>query len=173
MQQSEAHGRAARVGSTGSEDRERICPFRDVRDRLRSVGLRLTRQRFALGWLIFGRGDRHFTAEALHEEALAAKLPVSLATVYNTVKLFAEVGLIRHVNPSRGRAFFDNRMTDHHHFVVEGEEPIDIAVGDLKLSKLPEPPEGLEIWRVDVAVRLRRIAPRVEKHGRAPSDRCR
>lgn len=122
---------------------------------------------------MFGRGDRHFTAEMLHQEVLAAKLPVSLATVYNTVKLFAEVGLVRHVNPSGNRAFFDNRVTDHHHFIAEGGEPIDIAVGDLELGELPDPPEGLVIWRVEVAVRLRRIAPPAERHRRAPSNRGR
>src|SRR5437867_5780434 len=61
------------------------CPWHDVKTMLREVGLRPTRQRMALGWMLFGRGDRHVTAEILYEEALKAKVPVSLATVYNTL----------------------------------------------------------------------------------------
>ena len=68
------------------------CPFHDVRQMLREVGLRPTRQRLALGWLMFAKGDRHMTAETLHEEALRARFPVSLATVYNTLHQFTDVG---------------------------------------------------------------------------------
>ena len=61
------------------------CPWHDVKAMLRSVGLRPTRQRMALGWLLFGKGDRHLSAEMLYEEASRAKVPVSLATIYNTL----------------------------------------------------------------------------------------
>jgi Fur family iron response transcriptional regulator len=61
------------------------CPWHDVKSMLREVGLRPTRQRMALGWILFGKGDRHLTAEMLYEEATKAKVPVSLATVYNTL----------------------------------------------------------------------------------------
>src|SRR3981081_213153 len=57
------------------------CPWHDVKSMLRDVGLRPTRQRMALGWVLFGKGDRHVTAEILYEEALSAKVPVSLATI--------------------------------------------------------------------------------------------
>ena len=57
------------------------CPWHDVKAMLRQVGLRPTRQRMALGWLLFGKGDRHLTAEMLYEEASRAKVPVSLATM--------------------------------------------------------------------------------------------
>ena len=76
------------------------CPWHDVKAMLRQVGLRPTRQRMALGWLLFGKGDRHLTAEMLYEEATRAKVPVSLATIYNTLHQFTEVGLLR---PGRGR----------------------------------------------------------------------
>ena len=64
------------------------CPWHDVKTMLRQVGLRPTRQRMALGWLLFGKGDRHLTAEMLYEEATRAKVPVSLATIYNTLHQF-------------------------------------------------------------------------------------
>ena len=60
------------------------CPWHDVNEMLQAAGLRPTRQRMALGWLLFGKGARHLTAEMLYEEATIAKVPVSLATVYNT-----------------------------------------------------------------------------------------
>ena len=64
------------------------CPWHDVKAKLREVGLRPTRQRMALGWILFAKGDRHVTAEMLYEEANNAKVPVSLATVYNTCLLY-------------------------------------------------------------------------------------
>ncbi|HEY1542319.1 MAG TPA: transcriptional repressor, partial [Xanthobacteraceae bacterium] len=73
------------------------CPWHDVKSMLRDVGLRPTRQRMALGWILFAKGDRHLTAEMLYEEASKAKVPVSLATVYNTLHQFTEVGLLRQV----------------------------------------------------------------------------
>src|SRR4051812_14027576 len=73
------------------------CPWHDVKTMLRKVSLRPTRQRMALGWLLFGKGDRHITAEMLYEEASKAKVPVSLATIYNTLHQFTEVGLLRQV----------------------------------------------------------------------------
>src|SRR6266699_6953309 len=73
------------------------CPWHDVKSMLRDVGLRPTRQRLALGWLLFAKGDRHLTAEMLHEDAMRARFPVSLATVYNTLNQFTDVGLLREV----------------------------------------------------------------------------
>jgi len=66
-------------------------------DRLASAGLRPTRQRLALTELVFGRGERHLSAEDLHAEAIRAKVPVSLATVYNTLRRFTDCGLLREV----------------------------------------------------------------------------
>src|ERR1700731_1083445 len=83
------------------------CPWRDVKAKLREVGLRPTRQRMALGWILFAKGDRHVTAEMLYEEANHAKVPVSLATVYNTLHQFTEVGLLRQVAIDGAKAYFD------------------------------------------------------------------
>ena len=68
-----------------------------MRTKLRQVGLRPTRTRVALSALLFAKGDRHVTAEMLFEEANQAKVSVSLATVYNTLHQFTEVGLLRQV----------------------------------------------------------------------------
>jgi Fur family iron response transcriptional regulator len=135
------------------------CPWHDVKAMLRKVGLRPTRQRMALGWLLFGKSDRHLTAEALYEEATRAKVPVSLATIYNTLHQFTEVGLLRQVAADGSKAFFDTNASTHHHFFVEGEDRLlDIPGPEVLVGKTPTPPEGYEISRVDVVVRLRRKA---------------
>ncbi|MCA3630614.1 MAG: transcriptional repressor [Methylobacterium sp.] len=133
------------------------CPVHDLKNRLRAVGLRPTRQRVALGWLLFARGDRHLTAETLFEEAQRARVPVSLATIYNTLNQFSHVGLLRQIAMDGTKSYFDTNVTDHHHFFIEGEEGlVDIPGQNLSVSNLPEPPEGMEIARVEVVVRLRK-----------------
>jgi Fur family transcriptional regulator, iron response regulator len=133
------------------------CPWHDVKTMLRQVGLRPTRQRMSLGWMLFGKGDRHVTAEMLYEEATRAKVPVSLATVYNTLHQFTDVGLLRQVAVDGSKTYFDTNASQHHHFFVEGENALlDIADTDVVVGKTPVPPEGYEIARIDVVVRLRR-----------------
>lgn len=133
------------------------CPFHDLRERLRRVGLRPTRQRVSLGWLLFAKGDRHVTAEILYEEATRARVPVSLATVYNTLHQFTEAGLLREFAVDGSKTYFDTNVSDHHHYFVEGDETLmDIPGPGVAVGALPQPPEGMEIARVDVIVRLRR-----------------
>ena len=125
-------------------------------DRLRGSGLRPTRQRLALAQLLFSKGNRHVSAEALHEEAVIANVPVSLATVYNTLHQFNEAGLLRAVAIDSAKTYFDTNTSDHHHFFIEEENRVvDVPASHIKVGDLPEPPEGMEIARVDVIVRLR------------------
>jgi Fur family iron response transcriptional regulator len=137
------------------------CPWHDVKSMLRDVGLRPTRQRMALGWILFAKGDRHLTAEMLYEEATKAKVPVSLATVYNTLHQFTEVGLLRQVAVDGSKTYFDTNASEHHHFFVEGEnELVDIPGADVIVDKMPVAPEGYEIARIDVVVRLKKADKR-------------
>jgi Fur family iron response transcriptional regulator len=130
----------------------------DVIDqRVRGAGLRPTRQRVALAELLFAKGDRHLTAEQLHEEALVAGVPVSLATVYNTLHQFTNAGLLRILAIEGSKTYFDTNTSDHHHFFIEGENSVfDIADAPVRVMNLPEPPAGMEIVNVDIVVRLRR-----------------
>lgn len=133
------------------------CPTRFAGDRLRSAGLRPTRQRIALAGLLFAKGDRHLTAEELHEEAVTDGVPVSLATVYNTLHQFTEAGMLRVLAVESSKTYFDTNVSDHHHFFIEGDnEVMDIPVGNMTVHGLPIAPEGMEIVHVDVVVRLRR-----------------
>ena len=125
-------------------------------ERLRGAGLRPTRQRVALAGLLFAQGDRHLSAEELHEEALRCGVPVSLATVYNCLHQLTGAGLLRILAVEGARTYFDTNTSDHHHFFVEGENRVyDIAEGPVRVVNLPEPPEGMEIANVDIVVRLR------------------
>ena len=129
--------------------------------RVREAGLRPTRQRIALAELLFAKGDRHLSAEELHEEALAAGVAVSLATVYNTLHQFTEAGLLRILSLEGSRTYFDTNTCDHHHFFIEGENRVvDIEAAPVSVHNLPEPPEGMEIVNVDIIVRLRAKTPR-------------
>ena len=130
-------------------------PFAEAYEQLRAAGLRPTRQRLGLARLLFDAGPRHVTAEALHAEALAATLRVSLATVYNTLHQFVRVGLLREVVVSPGRSYFDTNIGDHHHFFFEASGTLaDIPTDSVQLSRLPGAPDGTRIGRVDVIIRL-------------------
>lgn len=127
-----------------------------IDERVRGAGLRPTRQRIALARLLFAKGDRHLSAEELHEEATVAGVPVSLATVYNALHQFTQAGMLRILAVEGSKTYFDTNTSDHHHFFVEGENRIfDIETGPVEVLNLPDPPEGMEIANVDVVVRLR------------------
>src|SRR5215213_9147408 len=135
----------------------RGCPLSDLRDKLRRVGLRPTRQRVSLGWLLFGKGDRHVTAELLFDEALRARVPVSLATVYNTLHQFTQTGLLRQLAVDGTKAYFDTNPSEHHHFFLEDEgRLVDMPSEGIAVGDLPAPPPGLEVAGVEVIVRLRK-----------------
>ena len=124
---------------------------------LAGAGLRPTRQRLSLATLLFGNGDRHVNAEMLHEEAVRSGVRVSLATVYNTLHQFTEVGLLRQVAIDGSKAYFDTNNSEHHHFYIEDQNDLmDIPASDVVVDQAPVAPAGYEIARIDVVVRLRR-----------------
>lgn len=123
---------------------------------LSDAGLRPTRQRLALGELLFLRGHRHVTAEALYEEAMAANRYLSLATVYNTLNQFTEAGLLRRVAADGIKSFFDTDTSVHPHYYLEGEDVLVDVVGGVVFAKVPDALPGHEIAGLDVIVHLRR-----------------
>ncbi len=125
---------------------------------LTKAGLRPTRQRLCLAELLVGDGrDRHVTAESLHAAAEAKGEPVSLATVYNTLKTFCDAGLINEISVDGSRSYFDTRLDDHPHFFWEDEGVlIDAPAEELRITQLPRLPEGADLSRVDVVIRLKR-----------------
>lgn len=127
-------------------------------DWLTRGGLRPTRQRLALAALLVGDGqDRHVTAESLYAASTQTGEKVSLATVYNTLRAFCSAGLMQEVVVDGARSYFDTRMDDHPHFYWEDRAELTDAPADqLRISGLPDAPDGMQISRVDVVIRLKR-----------------
>jgi len=132
-----------------------VRPYAEAVRRLKTAGLRPTRQRLGLIRLLFERGDRHVSAEQLHAEAAESGLRVSLATVYNTLNRFSRAGLLREVVIEAGRSYFDTNVTDHHHFYFEADGRLQDIPGDqVRLGALPPLPQGTRLSRVEVIVKV-------------------
>lgn len=133
---------------------------RAIVERLTAAGLRPTRQRVALARLLYDGGDRHVTAEQLHMEARGAGVSVSLATIYNTLNQFTQCGLLREVVVEPGRCYYDTNTEDHHHYYVEDDGTLADIPGDrFVFERMPSAPEGFDIERIDIIVRVRRASP--------------
>jgi len=125
---------------------------------LATANLRPTRQRMALASLLIGDGEnRHVTAERLFAAARESGEKVSLATVYNTLRAFCDAGLLNEITVDTSRSYFDTRTDDHPHFFWEDTQTLsDAPTEQLEIMRLPDAPQGCEIARVDVVIRLRR-----------------
>ena len=138
-----------------AEDQNAHETDRSIAQILREAGLRPTRQRLALGALLFEGEDRHVTAELLHAEAAAVGHHISLATVYNTLHQFKRAGLLRELAINGSKAYFDTNTSNHNHFFVESEGELhDIPGESIKVDGVPQPPEGMQVSHIDVVVRL-------------------
>jgi Fur family iron response transcriptional regulator len=149
------HPPPKRMTNTGARSQKEAKPARSTSQLLRQAGLRPTRQRLALGALLFEGEDRHVTAELLHAEACAIGHHVSLATVYNTLHQFKRAGLLRELAINGSKAYFDTNTSNHNHFFIEAEGTLHDIPGDtVRVDGVPQPPEGMRISHIDVVVRL-------------------
>jgi Fur family transcriptional regulator, iron response regulator len=119
--------------------------------------LRPTRQRLALARLLLDGGrDRHITAEQLYTEATAAGIQLSLATVYNSLHQFTEVGLLRQRMIEPGHVHFDTNTGQHHHMVhLDTGEISDLALSDVDIGVLPKLPRGYELDDIQIVLRVK------------------
>lgn len=126
---------------------------------LAGAGLRPTRQRAVLAELLVGDGeDRHVTAESLFAASCDSGEKVSLATVYNTLRAFCDAGLMREITVDGSKSYFDTNTSNHPHFYWEDSASLTDAPADqLEIARLPQAPDGAEIAKVDVVIRLRRV----------------
>ena len=132
----------------------------DIMKLLRDAGLRPTRQRRSLAQQLFSGNDRHVTAEQLHSESLGQGISVSLATVYNTLHQFTTAGLLRELVVDAGRSYFDTNISAHHHLYFEDSGKLrDVSGDNIAIGELPALPEGAEISRIDIIIRVRNGAP--------------
>ena len=124
---------------------------------LEEAGLRPSRQRIALAEMLFGKGHRHVTADMLYAEVLLARLPISRATVYNTLHQFTKAGLVRPITIDPSKSYFDTNVSDHHHFFLEDvSQIVDVSADDMTVDHIPATPRGYEVDRLDILVRLKR-----------------
>ena len=122
---------------------------------LREHGVTPTQQRVEIGQILFGCAQ-HVSAEHVLDRLRAVSSNVSKATVYNTLGLFAEKGLIREVVVDPSRLFYDTNLEPHHHFFhVDSGTLEDVAADQITIDQLPQLPEGTEIDGVDVIIRVR------------------
>lgn len=135
-------------------------PFARPVEILRAAGLRPTRQRLTLTKLLFENGHRHVTAEALHAEATAQGVTISLATVYNTLHQFGAANLLRSVSVDGQRTYFDTNTSDHHHFYYAEDGALEDIDGEtVRVIGLEALTDAREVERVDVIVRVKGKKP--------------
>ena len=118
--------------------------------------MRLTRPRLAVAELLLFDGvDKHVSAEWVASELENLDVTISLASVYNTLNSFVEIGLLREIEISGSRVVYDTNTVEHHHFLkVSTGELIDIDADEVEISKLPEPPNGLGIKRCSLIIHV-------------------
>ena len=130
----------------------------DIFKKLRSSGLRPTKQRVEIAKFLFERDKTfHFTVESL-ENHLAKKLTckIALATIYNTVHAFQKAGHLSEVDVRGKKTYFDTNITNHHHFYDnETSELIDIEASEIVIQKIPKAPNGKKIKNVEVFINLK------------------
>ena len=124
---------------------------------LQSADVRPTKQRIALAELLVGDGlNRHVTAESLYAAASEHGDSVSLATVYNTLRAFCDVGLMSEIAVEGHTSYFDTRIDEHPHYYWEATGKLTDAPKDaIAWAREPNIPEGTEISRIDVVIRLK------------------
>ena len=124
--------------------------------RLADCGIRPTGQRVRIATLLLS-APQHLSAEQILDSLRASGTRVSKATVYNTLNLFAERGLIRQLSVDGSRAWFDSNVDAHYHFHdVDSGALIDVQIPDVEFSRRPSPPPGTEVAGIDIDIRLRR-----------------
>ncbi len=124
---------------------------------LRKHGIAPTHQRLEIANVLFSRGE-HLAADQILTLVNERHAETSKATVYNTLNLFRDSGLIREVIVDPKRVFYDPNTQPHHHlYNVDTGEITDIPAADLAVSGLPELPPGMVTEGVDIVVRIRTL----------------
>ena len=134
-----------------------INDFSPYVDRLRSSGLRPTKQRLTICKILFDRKDTfHFTIDKLKKKIeKSTKSKISLATVYNTVHAFKNNGYLKEISLQGNKTFFDTNSKSHYHFYDQDTgDLVDIKNEDIILSKLPSTPKGKKIKEIEVTVSI-------------------
>ena len=131
---------------------------KDLASKLRTSGLRPTKQRVKLAEYLFDRSKTfHFTVEDLDRgiNKKNSEDKISLATIYNTVHAFKKAGHLKEILIKEGKNYFDTNTSSHHHFYDEvNNELTDIENNKIELKKFPNPPKGKSIKDVNVIINI-------------------
>jgi len=139
-----------------------LSDYSKVIKKLSNNGVRPTKQRMVLAKLIFEKGKRHVSAEDLYTEVRKEDRRISLATVYNTLKQFTKLGIIKEVVVDQNKSLYCNNNKFHYHLYIEDEgKVVDIPIENINLN-LPSFPACLSLHNVDVIVRVRTLKDRIK-----------
>ena len=124
---------------------------------LENNNIRPTKQRIVLAKLLFEKGARHISAEELYDEVKNDDRKISLATIYNTLKQFSQIGLIREIVVDQNKSLYCTNNESHYHLYIEDEGKIvDIPTKNIDLN-IPVIPACLKLHNIDVIVRIRTL----------------
>ena len=127
----------------------------DILNLLEQHGVMPTAQRLEIANILLSR-PQHLSADQILERLREQDSNVSKATVYNTLNLFGQRGIVREIMVDPVRKFYDSTTHDHHHFYnVDTGELQDIPLGALELANLPALPEGTVGDGIDVVIRVK------------------
>ena len=128
--------------------------FNQAIKKLSNIGIRPTKQRMILAKLLFENGDRHISAEEIFDELKKDDRKISLATIYNTLKQFTDIGLLREINIDQKKSIYCTNHDPHYHLYIEDENKIiDIPQKNIDLN-IPQIPACLSLHNIDVIVRI-------------------
>ncbi len=122
---------------------------------LKKSHLKATKQRMSIIDIMFLHGASHFTVEEIFNVVNKKNLKISLATVYNCINQFVDIGLIKVVKISSSKVYFDTNLKDHHHFFcMKSGKLTDIKTNQVKILKLPKLPKGKSLESVEVIINI-------------------
>ena len=120
-------------------------------------GIRPTKQRMILAKLLFEKGDRHISAEELYEEVKKDNRKISLATIYNSLKQFRKIGLLKELVVDQNKSIYCTNHDKHYHLYIEDEgKVVDIPQKNIDLN-IPSIPACLSLHNIDIIVRVRTL----------------
>ena len=132
-----------------------VSNFNDAINKLKSKGIRPTKQRMILAKLLFENGDRHISAEEIYEELKKEDRKISLATIYNTLKQFTNIGLLKELVIDQNKSIYCSNHDSHYHLYIENEGKIvDIPQKNIDLN-IPQIPACLNFHNIDIIVKIR------------------
>ena len=128
---------------------------KDILKTLKHHGVMPTSQRVEVASILLAR-PQHLSADQIIDKLKRRGSRVSKATVYNTLKLFSEQGIVKELSVDSSRKFYDSTTHAHHHFYhLDTGELSDIPAHQVSISGLPPLPKGTEQESVEVLIRVR------------------